>query len=97
MIKQTILLFIVASFLITLTNCAGVTGRGSSGHYGYRHGPSWYDRDLYRRDRVHVVSEAELREIERLDSESLPEPPDPGPDMGFGGMDMDMGGGDFDF
>ena len=72
-------------------------GSGSSrGYYGYRYGPDpWYYRGGYVRDRVHVVGEEDIRDLEAMDSVDLPPSPDPGFDMGFG--DMDFGGGDFDF
>ncbi|MGI9537090.1 MAG: hypothetical protein ACR2PB_08460 [Desulfocapsaceae bacterium] len=78
-----------------IAGCAG--GKGTSrGYYGYGYGADpWYSHGSYVRDRVHVVSEDEIRALEGLDSVDLPPSPDPGFDTGFG--DMDFGGGDFDF
>ena len=85
---------ILAGSVAALSGCGG---KGtSSGSYGYRYGPDpWYYRGGYVRDRVHVVSEEDIRTLEALDSIDLPPSPDPGFEMGFG--DMDLGGGDFDF
>jgi hypothetical protein len=79
-----------------LTGCAN-TGGGSGPYYSNQHRVDpWYYRGGYARDRVHVVSETELRAIEQADAASMPEPDGAGaPDMGFG--DMDMGGMDMDF
>lgn len=87
---------IILCLAATLAGCAG--GKGTSkGYYGYRYGPDpWYYRGNYVRDRVHVVSEEDIRTLEALDSVDLPSSPDPGFDTGFG-ADMDFGGGDFDF
>ena len=85
--------------LLILAGCAGGVGT-TRGYYGYRYGPDpWYYRGGYVRDRVHVVSEKEVRALEELDSVRMSTPAEPTPDMGFGDMDMDMdfGGGDFDF
>ena len=86
------LIFLLLSSLLVIAGCGG----SGSARYGYRysHDPFYY-RGGYVRDRVHVVSEGELRELERLDSAYMPEPADSlDSDMGFG--DMDMGGMDFD-
>lgn len=90
----------LAAWVILTGSVAAFSGCGgtgtSSGYYGYRYGPDpWYYRGGYVRDRVHVVSEEDIRTLEALDSVDLPPSPDPGFDMGFG--DMDLGGGDFDF
>ena len=86
---------LIVCVLASLLGCADTTG-SSRGYYGYRYGPDpWYYRGGYVRDRVHVVSEDDIRTLEALDSVDLPPSPDPGFDMGFG--DMDFGGGDFDF
>lgn len=85
----------IVCVLASLLGCAG-SSTTSSGYYGYRYGPDpWYYRGGYVRDRVHVVSEDDIRTLEAMDSHYLPPSPDPGFDMGFG--DMDFGGGDFDF
>ena len=86
---------VIVCVLAALSGCAGGSGT-SRGYYGYRYGPDpWYYRGGYVRDRVHVVSEDDIRSLEAMDSMDLPPSPDPGFDMGFG--DMDIGGGDFDF
>ena len=86
---------VIVGFLAAVTGCAGGSG-SSRGYYGYRYGPDpWYYRGGYVRDRVHVVSDEDIRELEASESIDLPPSPDPGFDMGFG--DMDFGGGDFDF
>lgn len=78
---------------ITISGCAG----GSGGvYYGHRYGHSpFYYRGGYVRDRVHVVTEEELKALEQVEAETMPEPPPSEPDLGFGDMDMDFG--DFDF
>ena len=88
-------LVVIVGFLAAVTGCAGGSS-SSRGYYGYRYGPDpWYYRGGYVRDRVHVVSDEDIRELEASESIDLPPSPDPGFDMGFG--DMDFGGGDFDF
>jgi hypothetical protein len=91
LVRFTIILCLAAA----ISGCAG--GKGTSrGYYGYRYGPDpWYYHGGYVRDRVHVVSEDDIRTLEGLDSVDLPPSPHPGFDTGFG--DMDFGGGDFDF
>lgn len=79
--------------LMALGGCAGGSGGIYYGH-NYGHSP-WYYRSGYVRDRVHVVTEEELKALEQIEAETLPESPPPSPDMGFGDMDFDMG--DFDF
>lgn len=80
-----------------LSGCSGGKGSSTGYHgYGYRYGPDpWYYHRGYVRDRVHVVSEEDIRTLEALDSLELPPSPDPGFDPGFG--DIDIGGGAFDF
>ena len=86
---------LIVCVLASLLGCAGGSTT-SRGYYGYRYGPDpWYYRGGYVRDRVHVVSEDDIRTLEAMDSYDLPPSSDPGFDMGFG--DMDFGGGDFDF
>ena len=86
---------LIVCVLASLLGCAGGT-ISSRGYYGHRYGPDpWYYRGGYVRDRVHVVSEEDIRTLEALDSVDLPPSPDPGFDMGFG--DFDFGGADFDF
>ena len=86
---------IIICLAAAISGCAG--GKGSAtGYYGYRYGPDpWYNHGGYVRDRVHVVSDEEIRALEEIDTVDLPSSPDPGFDAGFG--DMDFGGGDFDF
>ena len=85
----------ILSFLL-LTGCAGGGGGYSRAYYGHRYGPDpWYYRGGYVRDRVHVVSEEEIRDIEEVEAATMPSTPvDSAPDMGMG--DMDMGGMDMD-
>ena len=86
---------LIVCVLTSLLGCAGGSTT-SRGYYGYRYGPDpWYYRGGYVRDRVHVVSEDDIRTLEAMDSYDLPPSADPGFDMGFG--DMDFGGGEFDF
>jgi hypothetical protein len=87
-----------AAIVFLLAALSGCSGKWSSkGYYGYRYGPDpWYYHGGYVRDRLHVVSEEDIRTLEALDSIDLPPSPDPGFDPGFG-ADMDFGGGDFDF
>ena len=91
LVRFTIIICLAAA----ISGCAG--GKGTSrGYYGYRYGPDpWYYHGGYVRDRMHVVSEDEIKTLEGLDSVDLPPSPDPGFDTGFG--DLDFGGGDFDF
>jgi hypothetical protein len=86
---------IIICLAAAISGCAG--GKGTSrGYYGYRYGPDpWYYHGGYVRDRVHVVSEDEIKTLEGIDSVDLPPSPDSEFDTGFG--DMDFGGGDFDF
>ena len=91
LVRFTIIICLAAA----ISGCSGDKGT-SRGYYGYGYGPDpWYYHGGYVRDRVHVVSEDEIRSLEGLDSVDLPPSPDPGFDTGFG--DMDFGGGDFDF
>jgi len=93
--SRLVTLAVIIGFVAAVSGCAGGTGT-SRGYYGYRYGPDpWYHHGGYVRDRVHVVSEEDIRALEELDSVDLPPSPDPGFDTGFG--DMDFGGGDFDF
>lgn len=96
MLKKIISLFTILG-LFSIAACAGgVSSRG--GYYRHRYGPDpWLYRGGYARDRVHVVSEKEVRALEEIDSVRLSEPAEPMPDMGFGGADMDFGGDDIDF
>ena len=88
-IKQLLALLIV----LTLMGCAGGGGGVYYGH-SYRHSP-WYYHGGYVRDRVHVVSEDEVRALEAIETERALEFSEPAMDMGFGGMDFDGGGFDF--
>ena len=86
--------------LLFIVGCAGGDYATGPYYYGHRYGPDpWYYRGGYVRDRVHVVSEEEIRALEELDSDRMSIPAEPAPDMGFGymGMDMDFDGGDLDF
>ena len=91
MVSRFITAIIILS-LLTIIGCAG--GGGSTGtYYGHRYGVDpWHYRGGYGRDRVHVVSEDELRVIEQAETASMPDPVEAAPDMGFGGFD----GGGFD-
>lgn len=91
MVSRIIAAIIILSFL-TIIGCAG-GGGSSSAFYGHRYGVDpWYYRGGYGRDRVHVVSEEEMRAIEQADTASMPDDFGEAPDMGFGDMD----GGGFD-
>ena len=85
--------------LLLLLSIAGCGGGGGV-YYGHHYGVDpWYYHGGYVRDRVHVVSDEEVRALERADSAAMPEPVDMAPDMGMGDMGMgdmgmDMGGFD---
>ena len=93
-LSRVVTFAVVVFFIAALSGCGG---KGTSrSYYGYHYGPDpWYYRGGYVRDRLHVVSEEDIRTLEALDSADLPLSTDPGFEMGFG--DMDIGGGDFDF
>ena len=95
--RITRLLFTLV-MLLTLMGCAGGGGGVYYGHQ-YRHSP-WYHHGGYVRDRVHVVSEEEVRALEVMEVERALEFSEPAMDMGFDGGVFDGGGfdgGGFDF
>ena len=65
--------------------------RVSYGHH-YRYDPFYYHGG-YVRDRVHYVSEEDVRALEKLDSVTMPDSFHSGPDIGMGDM-IDFGGFD---
>lgn len=77
--------------LLLLYGCAGGGSGYSRASYGHRYGADpFYHRGGYVRDRVHVVSEDEIKAIEEAEAVTLPSnPSDSAPDMG---MDMDFDG-----
>ena len=92
--KITISLMVMVSLI--LSGCTGGGGR-QGGYYRHHYGPNpWFYRGGYVRDRVHVVSDSEIRALESVESAHMPPASEPMPDMGFGDMDMDIGG-DIDF
>jgi hypothetical protein len=91
--------FILLFSTIALGACSG-GGTHSGVYYGNRIGPGpgpWYNRGVYVRDRVHVVSADEVRAVEEVarELEHMSDPLIDTPDMGGG--DLDMGGFDDDF
>lgn len=96
MTSRPVVLFLLFS-TIALSACSG-SGTHTGVYYGNRVGPGpWYNRGVYVRDRVHVVSEDEVREVEEVarELEHMSDPLIDTPDMGGG--DFDMGGFDDDF
>ena len=86
---------ILAILLLATATLAGCAGGGGSVYYGHSYGRSpWHYHGGYVRDRVHVVSEEDIRALEVIETERALDFAGPGMDMGFDGGGFDGGGFD---
>ena len=92
---RTSYVIILSILLLAAATLAGCAGGGGSVYYGHSYGHSpWRYHGGYVRDRVHVVSEDEIRALDVLETERALDFDGPAMDMGFGGGGFDGGGFD---